>query len=121
MRIESEIIYDIFLYLCIAFIVIPSLLSLFQVYYYSSRIWGEDNKIREWLLKYAKLLYVTSVLTGSSFTAVEIMNSNIFGLSYFEMNLTHRQRIAFKTQRIYSVVMLEVETIFKFLCIQCQI
>ena len=42
--------YMILLYLCIACIVLPSLLSLFQVYYYSSRIWSNDNKVREWIL-----------------------------------------------------------------------
>ena len=101
--------FGILLFLCIVFIVMPSFLSLAQVYYYSSKIWGEDTKIREWLLKYSKWLYILALFTGSSFTAVEIVNSNIFGLSYFEMNLSNRQMIAFKTKRIYSVVVLEAK------------
>ena len=101
--------FGIFLYLCIGFIIIPSLISLFQVYYYASKIWGDDTKTREWLLKYSKWLYIVSIFMGSSFTAVEIVNSSLFGLSYFEMNLSNRQMIAFKTQRIYSVVILEVK------------
>ena len=108
MEIDPDKPYGIFLYVCIICIALPSLMSLFQVYYFSSRIWGNDNKIREWLLKYSKLLYIGSVLTGSSFTAVEIMNSNFLALQYFDMGLSQRQMIGFKSQRIYSVVILEV-------------
>ena len=71
-------------------------------------IWGKNDKAREWLIKYSKFLYIASVLTGSSFSAVEIVNSSIFGLSWFEMGLSHKQVVAFKTQRIYSVILLEV-------------
>jgi len=99
--------YDDMLYICIICIVVPALLSLFQVYYFSKRIWGKNDKAREWLIKYSKFLYIASVLTGSSFSAVEIMNSSIFGLSWFEMGLSHKQVVAFKTQRIYSVILLE--------------
>ena len=108
--------YELFMYLCIGFIAVPAFLSLCQVYYYASRVWGNDNKIREWLLKYSRILYIVSLFTGSSFTAVDIMNSNLFGLKFFDMNLTQRQRITFKTQRMYSVVMLEVCSNFNFYC-----
>ena len=100
--------FGIFLYICIICIILPSLMSLFQVYYYSSKIWSNDNKMREWLLKYSKLLYLTSIITGSSFTAIELFNSNLFGFKYFEMGLNQRQKIAFKSQKVYSVIMLEV-------------
>ena len=105
----DDVAYDIMLYVCILCIALSSLLSLFQVYYFSKHIWFYNDKAREWLIKYAKLLYITSVFTGSSFTAIDIMNSNIFGLSYFEMGLSNKQIAAFKTRRIYSVVLLEVK------------
>eukprot|EP01084_Bolivina_argentea_P269736 458494_1 len=92
---------------CIIFIIIPSVFSLFQVYYHSKKEWSSDDRIRGWLVKYSNMLYIISILTGSSFAAVDIMNSNLFGLQYFEMGLSNKQRILFKTKRIYSVVMLE--------------
>eukprot|EP01084_Bolivina_argentea_P269735 458490_1 len=99
--------FKIALVISIIFIVIPALLSLFQVYYYSRKHWSNDNQIREWLLKYSKMLYLVTIFTGSSFTAIDIMNSNILGLYFFEMGLNNKQIISFKTQRIYSVVMFE--------------
>ena len=101
--------YNIMFYICVICIVVPALLSLLQVYYFSWNIWFKKNVVREWLIKYSKFLYIISVFTGSSFTAIEIMNSNIFGLSYFEMGLSNKQIVAFKTQRIYSVILLEVK------------
>merc|ERR1712019_285348 len=35
------------------------------------------------------------------------MNSSLLGLEFFMMGLTKKQLIAFKTQRIYSVILLE--------------
>ena len=115
-KIDPGMGYNIMLYICIICIVLPSLLSLFQVYYFSQRIWNKNDKAREWLIKYSKFLYIFSVFTGSSFTAIEIMNSNIFGLSWFEMGLSNKQVVAFKTQRIYSVILLEVTCILCSVC-----
>jgi len=101
---------DLFIAFCICFvfIIVPLSASLWQVYYYSRKHWAiSSNKTKQWLLYYSKLLYFTSVLTGSSFTAIELMNSSFFGLEMFEMGLTQRQLIAFKTNRVYSVVLLE--------------
>merc|ERR1719242_298242 len=94
--------------ICILFIFAPSLVSLLQVYYFSNAKWAHSsNKMKKWLLRHSKILYLTAVTTGSAFTAVEIMNSSLFGLELFEMGLTQRQLISFKTHRIYSVVALE--------------
>ena len=108
LKLETGEKFLIPLYICIAFIAIPSLFSLYQVYKYSQKHWSKDNKVREWLISYSKLLYLLSVLTGSSFTAIEITNSHLFNLKYFEMGLSNKQKTKFKTKRIYSGVMMEV-------------
>ena len=108
-QIEPDKGYDIMSYFCMCFIIIPCILSLFQIHYYSQTVWLENDKVMEWLIKYSKFLYIISVFTGSSFTAISIMNSSIFGLSYFEMGLTFKEIIRFRHQRVYSVILFEVK------------
>eukprot|EP01083_Nonionella_stella_P244968 852099_1 len=48
-----------------------------------------------------------SVVTGSSFAAVTLLNSYLFQLNMFDMGLSRRQLKQFGTKRVYSIVMLE--------------
>eukprot|EP01083_Nonionella_stella_P250876 866219_1 len=107
LRAKENDAFKIPLVISIVHIAIPSVFTLAQVYYYSKTRWNTDNKVREWLLNYSTLLYLLSIGTGSSFTAVAIMNSNTLGLYVFDMGLSNKQMIAFKTQRVYSIVFLE--------------
>lgn len=60
-----------------------------------------------WLTRYAKAMYFFSVFTGSSFTAIELLTSNLFGLEVFSFDLTNRERLRFKAKRVFSIVLLE--------------
>eukprot|EP01084_Bolivina_argentea_P109212 195184_1 len=107
LRSQSDNKFKIALIVSIIFIVMPCLLSLIQVYYYSRKYWNKYNSVREWLLTHSKWLYILSILTGSSFSAIEILNSSFLGVYCFEMGLSNKQIILFKTQRVYSIIMLE--------------
>eukprot|EP01084_Bolivina_argentea_P128968 227872_1 len=48
-----------------------------------------------------------SVMTGSPFAAVPLLNSYLFLLNVFDMGLTDRELRQFATQRVYSIVLLE--------------
>ena len=78
----------------------------------SIQIWISDVETRRvvqpWVRLHLRSLYVMSILLGSSFTAVEIANSNLFQQSLFNMGLNRRQKAIFKNQRIFSTVLLEV-------------
>ncbi len=89
------------------FIVVPIIISLGQLQHASSKHWLYDNRTREWLLSYSNLLYFVSVFTGSSFTAVEIFNSNLFGLDIFYMDLPKHYLLSFTTKKIYSIILFE--------------
>merc|ERR1712157_10151 len=86
---------------------IPVLISLYQLYRASSKKWIENNRIREWLKTYTKLLYMVSIVTGSSFSAIQIFNSNLFGLDVFYMGLTRNHILAFSAKKLHSIILFE--------------
>ncbi len=65
--------------------------------------WLTDDKLRS-----TALLYFVSIITGSSFTAIELFNSNLFGLPQFDMDLTRTELMGYQYKRVYSIVLLEV-------------
>lgn len=48
-----------------------------------------------------------SIFTGSSFTAIDLMTSNLLGLPMFSFDLPNRDKLRFKRKRVYSIVLLE--------------
>ena len=93
--------------LSVAFIIIPSLLSLIQLNYATKKHFMQDDKIRAWLNDYCKTLYFVAIITGSSFTAIKIFNSNLLNLSIFDMGLSKQYSNSFHSKRIYSTILLE--------------
>ena len=93
-----------------AFIVIPSILSLAQLYH-AVRRWRSigNDMLTAWLFNYAFGLYVLSLLTGNAFSGLQICRSDMFGLPQFAMPLNHNQTIEFQSKKLWSIVMLEVE------------
>ena len=75
------------------------------------KLWVTDGDtkqiIQPWVREHVKTLYIISVISGSSFSAVEICDSNLFQLKAFSMNLPLRQKQHFKNQRVLSIVLLE--------------
>jgi len=90
-----------------AFIIIPASASTIQLWRHMEKHWLKDDKLRSWLSTNTKLLYLVSILTGSSFTAIELFNSNLFGFSQFDMGLTRTELMSYQYKRVYSVVLLE--------------
>eukprot|EP01084_Bolivina_argentea_P209705 357148_1 len=99
-----------FLIICILsviFIIIPILISLYQLYRASAKEWLADNRIREWLKTYTPLLYFSSIITGSSFNAIQIFNSNLYGLDIFYMGLHRKHIMSFSTKKLHSIIVFE--------------
>ena len=104
----NKLLFGILL-LSVTFIIIPSTLTLYQLYKAINK-WRRDDKLSQWLSKNTQLLYFISVITGSSFAAIELCTSNLFNLRYFDMPLSEAKLMEFKTKRIYSIVLLEVKS-----------
>eukprot|EP01083_Nonionella_stella_P306520 1073833_1 len=98
---------NIMLYASILFIALPAILTLFQLYFYAKRHWLSNDYVRQWLSKYSTVLLVLSIATGSSFAATSVLNSFIFQIEVFDMGLTNKELKQFKTQRVYSIVLME--------------
>eukprot|EP01084_Bolivina_argentea_P129062 228012_1 len=94
-------------FLSIVFIIVPVIVSLFQLYFASEKHWLHNNRIRAWLSRYSKILYLMAVLSGSAFTAVELFNSSMFALNIFYMGLSKQYLLSFMIKKVYSIVLLE--------------
>ena len=107
--IGTELKYTILFILCLVFLIIPTFFSIFQLQNAIS-IWIQDPDtkfiLRPWITKYIKLLYLLSIIFGSSFTAMDLCNCYIFKLDFAAMGLPWRNRQVFKNQRILSIVLL---------------
>ena len=66
-----------------------------------------SNDIIGWLEQNGKYLSFLSFISGSSFAAVELMNSRVFGLNLFCMNLAKKHLDDFNQHRLVSVVFTE--------------
>ena len=110
--IQEDLFLIIFL-LSATFIVVPILVSIFQLMKEIQTYWWRDDQVKRWLVEKSKILYIFSIFTGSSFTAVELLNSNLFQLNIFSMDLSKNQLIGFEAKKIYSIVLIEVK---KFIC-----
>ena len=62
--------------------IISLVIGLMQLQHEIKRKWMKDKycrqTIRSWLVSYIRVLYFLSVITGSSFSAIELCNSNLF-------------------------------------------
>ena len=113
--------YYIALGFAIIFIVLPTIMSLLQLYRHLGKHWSTndaDDRLRFYLTTYTRPLLLISMIFGSSFTAISLLNSNLFNLPIFNMNLTKQQLKKFGTKRVYSVILFEVklkDDLFHFL------
>eukprot|EP01084_Bolivina_argentea_P176631 305604_1 len=101
---ESE--YAVLLLFCIAFIIIPMVVTLYQLHTDINK-WKRSDVLSEWLSNNVTLLYMISSICGSAFTAVQLCTSNLFNLTQFDMPLSRIQFNKFQTKRVFSVVLLE--------------
>ena len=97
----------IMLTLAIGFVVVPSIITLFQLYF-TIKKWKRTDELCQWLSNNVKILYFICVIMGSSFVGVELCTSNLFNMKLFDMPLSRSQLMQFQTKSIYSTVLLEV-------------
>ena len=97
--------------LSMLFLIIPLIANLYQLHKELSK-WLIDSilvntDVPLWILTYSRFLYFTSVISGSSFSAVTLFNSNLFQWRIFGMGLSRYHRKKFRNKRFFSVVLLE--------------
>ena len=101
-------ILNVLLALSVVFIICPAAITLYQLYKAMNK-WKNNDDLGQWLSDYATILYIVSVLTGSSFTGVGFCVSNLYNLPQCDMPLSKMQLSQFQTKRVYSTVLLEVK------------
>ena len=91
----------------IVFVVLPLIITLFQLQHEINK-WRRNDDLKQWINENVTLLYVLSVITGSSFSGVEICVSNLLNLHQFDMPLSKMALNNFQTKKMYSIVLCEV-------------
>ena len=109
---QFEIVYIGLFIASIVFIFIPVITTLVQLHREISK-WLIDpilsrTEAQLWILTYARMLYIVAIISGSAFSAVTLLNSNLFRLNAFSMGLARFHRRIFRNKRFFSVVLLEV-------------
>ena len=98
--------YNIILISAIIFIVLPILLTMYQLYRAINE-WKRNDELSQWISDNVQILYIFSVLTGSSFAGVALCTSSAFSLYQTSLPLNKTQILHFQTKRMYSIVLLE--------------
>ena len=92
------------------FIFIPWAMNLVQLFREQKK-WTSDpltkEKVTGWLISYNIILIFAVIVSGNSFGAVELANSNLFAIDLFSMGLNPRNLKEFQAQRLFSSVLLE--------------
>ena len=100
-------ILSLLLVFSVIFIIFPVLIGLLQLNK-EIKIWKRNDDLKEWISDNITFLYILSIITGSSFTAIQLCSSNIFNLHLFGMPLNKMEMQHYQTQRLFSTVLLEV-------------
>ena len=98
----------IFTILAYFFIALPMAFSFGQLLRENQREWVHSVYLRNWMETHSYFVYMTSIVTGSAFNTVSLMNCQALKLEVFSMGLTRRQRLKFNTNRIWGIVACEV-------------
>eukprot|EP01084_Bolivina_argentea_P215047 365059_1 len=100
----SSIFFIIFI-LCVIFIIVPTSITLIQLYHATSKHWNRNDEIRAWMTQYIYILYMISIVCGSAFTGIQLCRSNMFDLPVFDMPLTRKDALKFETKKkIYITI-----------------
>ena len=92
-------------YICI---ILPMILGFIQLLRQNQKKWVQSVQLRNWMKKYSYFVYIVSVLSGSAFNTVAVVNCEAFGINIFSMGLSKRMKEEFNSHRIWSVVVFEV-------------
>merc|ERR1712173_205613 len=104
------------IFICsIVFVVVPAAISIFQLQRALAE-WRQNDELKAWLSKYVSFLYLFSILSGSSFVAVQVCTSGAFSHRLTNMPMNKHNVLRFKSKILYWTVVLEN---FPQLIIQC--
>ena len=114
--VKYRVVYVILFISSIIFIIVPLITTLVQLHRELTK-WLMDPILARtdaplWIINYLRILYLVAIISGSSFSAVSLFNSNLFKWPMFSMGLARFHRRIFRTKRFFSVVLLEVCCVF---------
>ena len=108
---KLHVIYQVVFILSLFFLLFPIILNLLQLNKEVRNHWLNDVDTKEiiesWLRSHGYSLIFISLVSGSSFSAIELCNSYLFKLDVFCMNLPIRHKQIYKTKRVLSIVLFE--------------
>ena len=105
--------YGLLFIASIVFTFVPVTINLVQCHFSLSK-WIQHpilktTSVPSWIDKSAKMVYFLSVVCGSSFSAIKLVNSYLFEWEIFSMGLPSYYLAKFDRKRFISVVVLEVK------------
>ena len=110
MLVKSSIYVSLLMICCCwIFIIVPATITLAQLHKAIKKWKRVSDDLNVWISENVTILYMMSMISGSSFSAVGLCNSNLFNLEKFDMGLSRTQIMSFGAKRIYSTVLMEVE------------
>ena len=74
------------------FIALPMTLGFVQLLRENEKEWTNSMQLRNWMEKNAYFVYTLSVLSGSAFNTVALVNCEAFNLNIFSMELSKRSK-----------------------------
>ena len=79
---DLELVKYILFIFALSFVCIPVFVNVLILHKEVTK-WVHENESRDviesWLLKYLKVLYIGTIVSGSSFGTVRMLNTNLFG------------------------------------------
>ena len=105
----GTILLQSLLVIAAVFIFFPVCITLYQLYVQLKKWEKQSVDLGEWISTNASFLYFMSIVTLSPFTAIKLCRSHLFNLSQFSMPLTRLQSSKFQSQRLYTIILLQVE------------
>ena len=115
---SGNMYYFVLFIASIFFILIPVVFNIYQLHQEISE-WNRDSEtdrkslsslqVSRWIKTRIKMVYMLSFVSGSSFSAIALLNCYLFSLDMFSMGLSKQQSASFQNKRIFSVVLLEVK------------
>merc|ERR1719266_822921 len=91
----------------VLFIVVPVGLNFVNLFQFQNKLVKTHDRYHPWFEDYMMFLFLLSFICGSTFSAVELTNSNLFGHRMFSMGLSKYDKMTFKQHRLWSVVVAE--------------
>ena len=105
--------YFILFILSVIFVFIPVIGNLFQLHIEVLK-WTSDpilvnTQVPVWIESNMKYIYMMALLSGSSFSAINLSNSYLLYLSLFSMGLSKYHKKLFQSKRFFSIILFEAE------------